>query len=269
MARRKAGSGSAEDKALSELYLGDFEAFTARRNELAKQMRARGDSEGAERVRKLKKPSRVAWAINQLSGQESAVRDELLGAGAALRKAHERLLAGKAKSADLREASEQEQAAVTKALDAVTALSESAGTRLSPPAADRARQTLHAVSLDDDVRRDFERQRLTTEHEPSGLGAFSVDSAASSPKGGGKTRPAKDTVRRESKRRRDELKAAEAKARKLGERERTAELEVDEARQAAERAQRHLERATRAHEKAASDATAARRRVDELRERSD
>ena len=268
MAGRKAGSGSAEDKVLSELYLGDLEAFTARRNELVKEIRGRGDGEGAERVRKLKKPSRVAWAINQLSGQEPAVRDELLDAGAALRKAHERLMTGKAKGAELREASEQEQAAVTKALDAVTALSESAGARLSPAAVDRARQTLHAVSLDDDVRRDFERHRLTTEHDPSGLGAFSVDRAASSPRGGGKT-PAKDADRRESKRRRNELKAAEAKARTLGERERAAELEIEEARQAAERARRHLKRATKAHEKAASDATASRARVEELRERSD
>ena len=91
MARRKAGSGSGEDVAVGELYLGDFEGFVGRRSELAKQLRARGDGEGADRVRALKKPGRVAWAINQLSGDDATVRDELLGAGAALREAHETL----------------------------------------------------------------------------------------------------------------------------------------------------------------------------------
>ena len=76
MARRKAG----DDKALDELYLGDFETFTARRNELAKQMRAQGAGEGANAARTLRKPSRAAWAINQFSAGDATVRDELLGA---------------------------------------------------------------------------------------------------------------------------------------------------------------------------------------------
>lgn len=185
MARRKAGSRSGEDAALGDLYLGDFEGFIDRRNELAKQMRARDDGEGAERVRALKKPSRVAWAINQLSGHDATVRDELLGAGAALREAHERLMNGKAKSGDLRRAGEEEQAAVTRALGVVTKLTQDASTELSAAAVDRARQTLHAVSLDEEVRRDFECHRLITEHDPSGLGVFSPDAPSSSPKGGG------------------------------------------------------------------------------------
>jgi len=260
MARRKAG----DDKALDELYLGDFETFTARRNELAKQMRAQGAGEGANAVRTLRKPGRAAWAINQFSAGDATVRDELLGAGAALRQAHERLLAGKAKSADLRSANNREQAAVTAALEAVTALSQSAGARLSPAAADRARQTLHAVSLDEAVRRDFESHRLTTEHEPAGLGDFSPD-AASPSSGSGKSRPAKDAERREAKRRR-ELKAAEAAARKALEREEAAEREVGDARESAEQAQRHLQRATKALDKASGEAAAARTQVDELRE---
>jgi len=257
MARRKAGSASGEDAALGELYLGDFESFIARRNELAKQLRARGDDEGADRVRALKKPSRVAWAINQLSGHDASARDKLLGAGVALREAHERLMAGKAKSADLRNASQEEQAAVTRALGVVTDLSRQAGAGLSAAAVDRARQTLHAVSLDEGVRRDFEGHRLTSDHDPSGLGAFSPEA------------PSKGAERRESKRLRDELKVAEAAARKADEREGAIQREADEARDGAEEAQRRLKRATTAHENAANDAAAAKARVDELRDRSD
>jgi len=65
MARRKAGSGSGEDVAVGELYLGDFEGFVGRRSELAKQLRARGDGEGADRVRALKKPG--VWLGRSIS----------------------------------------------------------------------------------------------------------------------------------------------------------------------------------------------------------
>ena len=199
----------------------------------------------------------MAWAINQLSGDEATVRNQLLGAGAALRDAHERLMNGKAESADLRRASEEEQAAVTRALAVVTDLSQQAGAGLSAAAADRARQTLHAVSLDEEVRREFEGHRLTTEHDPSGLGAFAPEA------------PAKGAERRESKRLRDELKVAEAAARKADEREGASQREADEAQDGVEEAQRRLKRATTAHEKAANDAAAVKARVDELRDRSD
>ena len=76
-----------------------------------------------------------------------------------------------------------------------------AGAKLSPAAVERVRNTLHAVALDEDVRRDFERHRLTTEHEAAGLGGVM-------PTGGAPARRKRD----ETKRRRDELKAAEAEA---------------------------------------------------------
>lgn len=56
--------------------------------------------------------------------------------------------------------------------------------------------------------------------------------------------------------------------RKADEREAVTQREIGEARDAAEEAQRRFKRATKAHEKAASDAVAARSRVDELRDRS-
>ena len=68
-----------------ELYVGDFEGFVSRRDELAKGLRADGDSEAANRVRARKKPSRPAWAINQVSAGQPKLRDALLAAGAALR----------------------------------------------------------------------------------------------------------------------------------------------------------------------------------------
>ena len=170
MARRKA-SGEQE---LDELYAGDFDDFVARRNELAKQLRGEGDGEAADRVRALKKPSRGAWAINRVSADEPKLRHGLLEAGTKLRKAQEKAVAGTGDRAKLREAGELEKAAVSRALDSARGVAEDAGAKLSPAALERVRKTLHAVALDEDVRRDFERHRLTTEHEAAAMGGLSL-----------------------------------------------------------------------------------------------
>ena len=244
----------ARDDAVSDLYVGDFDDFVARRNALAKELRAGGDTEAAARVRALKKPSRGAWAVNQVSAGQAKLRDELLGAGAKLRKAQERLVAGKGDTAALREAAQLEKAAVDAALDAACAVCEDAGAKLSPAALERVRKTLHAVALDEDVRRDFERHLLTTEHEAAGLGGLM-------PTGGAPARRKRD----ETKRRRDELKAAEAEAADLEARRQVAERDVELAREAAEGAQRELKRASRQLEKAEREAREARDRLEGLR----
>lgn len=244
-----------DETLLDELYVGDFEGFVARRNALAKRLRADGDPEAAERVRGLKKPSRVAWAVNQVSAGGGKLRDELLDAGAGLRTAQEGLVAGSAGRDDLREAGGREQAAVEQALDAVRDMAAQAGAELNDAAVERARKTLHAVALDEEVRGEFEAHRLTTEHEVAGLGGLGVLPAGAAP-------PA---ARR---RRLDKLKAAEAKARELEEERERAERAVETARAAAEEAKRDLEHATRSLERVAKDADAARRKADELRAES-
>ena len=245
-----------ERKAVEDLYGGDLEDFTARRNDAAKQLRAQGDGEAAQRVKALKKPSRGAWAINRVSASDARLRKELLDAGAKLRKAQENLVAGAGDSAGLREAGERERAAVEGALQAARAVSEHAGATLSPAVLERVRKTLHAVALDEDVRRDFERHRLTTEHEAAGLGGLSAVGSA----------PARK--RDAEKRRRDELRAAEAEVERLDARRLDAEREAEEAREAAEGAQRELKRASRELDKITSAAKAARKRADDLRERT-
>jgi len=266
-ARNEATRGT-QGEATDELYLGDFEGFVARRAELAKRLGAAGDREEADRVRALKKPSRVAWAINQVSADHAELRDGLLAASTALRKAQEQLLAGKAKGAELRKASEQEQAAVHIVLDAVVAVSKQAGAALSPAAVERARQTLHAVALEENVRRAFERHRLIADHESSGLDGFSMEVAPGGGKPGAKRSATSGEQRREAQRLRAQ-RSADADVRRFGEREQKAERELEDARRNAEQAQRDLERAKKTVQKAANDAAAARERAAQLRERSD
>jgi len=110
------------------------------RNELAKKQRTQGDREAADGVRVLKKPSRVAWWLNQFSARGAKLRDELLDAGEALREAQERLVAGEGESADLREASSREREAVSAALAAVEARADVRRLVLAPAEGGRLRR---------------------------------------------------------------------------------------------------------------------------------
>ena len=59
----------AEDALLGiadDLYALPLDGFTPARDARAKEFKAGGDKELAERVRKLKKPSTAAWVVNLL-----------------------------------------------------------------------------------------------------------------------------------------------------------------------------------------------------------
>ncbi len=230
------------DDGLDAVYLGDFEGFVARRDALAKQLRADGDGDAADAVKALKKPSRTAWAVNQFAAHGAKARDELLKAGAQLREASEGLVSGEADREAMIKARDRERAAVGSALEAITALAGDAGPALNSAATERVRQTLHAVALDEEVRDQFEAARLTADHEASGLGGGGL--AAGGP---AKRRPQKkgDSKQAERKRRRrEQLKTAEADAAKRDRELEAAELELTEAKKAAKRAQGDLKRAT-------------------------
>src|SRR5687767_8277633 len=112
---------------MSDLYLGDLEDFTARRNALAKQLAADGDRAGADEARVLRKPSRVAWALNQARAQEPKRAAALVKAAEQLAGAQAKLLAGEGDAAALRKAGEREQQAVEEMLAATLAIAEQAG----------------------------------------------------------------------------------------------------------------------------------------------
>jgi chromosome segregation ATPase len=258
--------GISEDKALDDLYLADLEDFIAGRDEVAKLLRAGGDGTAADRVKALRKPSRAAWAINRFGAEEPKLTKELLAAGAALRKAQERLVAGKADRAEVRAATERERDAVDKARDAAAGIAADAGAKLSPAALERVGHTLHAVALDDHVRRDFERRRLSTDHEAVGLGGFDF-SAAPAAKSGRKAARRGGGESKQAARGRAELKAAEQRVRELERRQKQADLSATAARAVAERAQRDLQHATKELKEATGAVAEAKERAEALRRR--
>jgi hypothetical protein len=89
------------------LYALPLSEFTSARNEFAKQARARGDSDEAERIGRLQKPTLPAWALNMLPRLREAELRELLRAGKQAEAAQAEALAGTGDAVQLQEASEQ------------------------------------------------------------------------------------------------------------------------------------------------------------------
>jgi hypothetical protein len=140
-----------------DLYGLPLDEFTKARDALAKRLRGEKRREDADLVKSLKRPSVAAGAINLAVRRHGA--DDLLAAGEALREAHGALLEGNGDAAAVREATERERAAVRDF--AKLALGDDA----SEATAEKVRATLHAASVDDEVRERLAAGRLEREAE--------------------------------------------------------------------------------------------------------
>src|SRR6266545_3879434 len=95
------------DANIDELYRQPLDTFTDARAALAKGLK--GDE--AHRVKQLKKPTTVPWAVNQVYWRARAAFDRVLKTGAALRRAQLGVLEGR--SGDVRGASKEQREAVS------------------------------------------------------------------------------------------------------------------------------------------------------------
>jgi hypothetical protein len=157
-----------------ELYGLPDDEFTSARDVLAKRLRGEKRRDDADAVKALRRPSVAAGAINRAVREHGA--DDLLAAGEALREAHEALLSGNGDAAAVREATASEREAVRDF--ARLALGEGA----SPSTEEKVRATLHAASVDDDVREALAAGRLEREAE---AGADPMALLASGTRSGG------------------------------------------------------------------------------------
>jgi hypothetical protein len=73
---------------VTEAYRGPLDEFIARRDALAKELRASKRKDDADRVKALRKPSRAAWVLDQVVFEEPACVEALAGAIAAAQDAH-------------------------------------------------------------------------------------------------------------------------------------------------------------------------------------
>jgi hypothetical protein len=154
-----------------DLYGLPLGEFTAARDALAKRLRGEKRREDADFVKGLKRPSVAAGAINLAVREHGA--DDLLAAGEELRSAHGALLDGSGDAAAVRAATSREREAVRDF--ARLALGEDA----SGATEEKVRATLHAASVDGEVRELLEAGRLEREAE-AGVDAMALMASASS-----------------------------------------------------------------------------------------
>jgi hypothetical protein len=237
---------SLTDDELRDLYTARPDAFVRVRNDLARALKKAGRRDDADDIASRRRPSAIAWSINQVAHQSPALVDAWEAAAGALRDAMQRAVAGDA------DAVRSAQAAERKATDALVSsarghLGELGSKDGDAPAA-RIAATVRAAALDDDVARRLREGTLETDEVAAGFGfGFGELSIEDS-------RPARATASRASRTKRD---AAAAKA----------EAEAAATRAAAEAKARKADAARAAAEstRLSSVADKAQRKVDDLR----
>ena len=245
--------GVPED-ALDAVYLGPLEEFTAARNDLAKELRNDGKAAAADWVKGLKKPSRAAWLVNQLSVRKADEIDELLERGRELRAAQEEMLAGSPDRDKLREAAQGEQ----RAVDSLTRAAEVIGAEhgVGAQILTRVGETLQAAAGDTEVAEAIERGRLTREQRAASVGLIST--AAPAPRSTRKGSKNREVAERRA--RQQQAKRRQAAERKLA----AAEKKVERECAALDRARGKVEQAEARVHAADLDAHAARRALEEI-----
>jgi hypothetical protein len=218
------------DREIDRLYALPLEEFTAGRNALARRLKSEGDSEAAEQVAGLAKPSLPVWAINQLARQEKAKMRALLDAGAKLFKAQERALSGGGSDA-LRTAQADEREAIRDLVERTGAILEEAGRPPSRPILERIRSTLAAAALSETARGTLKAGRLTDELQMSGFEA--LEGIEPAPRGKAKPRDELAERRKKKAEIERERRRLEKQAIELNDRADKAEQSAEEAEEAA------------------------------------
>jgi hypothetical protein len=257
------------DPEIDRLYGLPLEQFTPERDALAKRLRGDGDRDAATAVKKLRKPTVAAWALNQAKRHEPKRVAELIDAGAQLREAQQQLVAGGERGL-LRDASAQER----RAAERVVALGEqqlaAAGHAANASAQSKLWSTVRAAAVNLEASELLKAGRLTRDYEVSDLGlGDAIPASAAKKQPPQPKKPAADAAadraadRRAQKIRR-QLDRARAQHDTAKDRAAQAHTRVRDARKEAARAASALERAEASAKQADDRVQAARSRVAEL-----
>jgi hypothetical protein len=130
------------------------------------------DAEAASAVKKLRKPSVSAWAIDQLAVDDPDLVVELLAAGADARVAQQAVAAGTGSGEDLLLASTRVREAVEAAVRAASLVLDRSGHEMAEETARRIRTTLQAAVTGGVAEREaLWRGTLDRDLKPAGFGA--------------------------------------------------------------------------------------------------
>ena len=151
-----------------DLFALPPEEFVAARDRLAAELKDAGSTDAAAEVKKLRRPSIVAWAVNTASRDRPEEVAALREAGQALRRAQRKALSGGG-GEDLRRATDDRRALIQSLADeGVAAIGARGGANRDAIAA-----TFDAASVDDELGERLQAGTLEREARPTaGFGAI-------------------------------------------------------------------------------------------------
>lgn len=156
-----------------ELLTGDPVEFITARDSAAARARESGDADLAERIKKLRKPTTAAWAVNLLADGEPDELRALLDLGERLRNAQREL-----RGDELRELAAER----TRLLDHLTGLAVNLaaerGHKIAESGREQISQTLTAALSDPEAAAEVREATLTKPLEYSGFGLDDLAVAA-------------------------------------------------------------------------------------------
>ena len=157
---------------VDRLFQVPLTEFTSARNALAAKLKKEGDSEAADRVKTLGKPSVSAWVANQLYWKYRKSFDRLLGAGEQFRKAQSAQLAGR--KADLRAPLDARREALAELTRHASDILRDTGHPPSPDTMRRVTTTLEALATYGEQAGGPQPGRLTGDVAPPGFEALAA-----------------------------------------------------------------------------------------------
>jgi hypothetical protein len=155
------------------LYAGPADSFTEMRNQAAKGV---GDKELAAQVKKLKKPSVAAWAVNLLVRRESEQIDSVLGLADQLRAAAEAL-----DGEELRALTRQRRQLTSALASSAKAHARESGVRLTGPVVEQVEGVLNAAMLDPVAAQAVRTGRLVAAFTSTGVSELDVAAVVAVP----------------------------------------------------------------------------------------
>ncbi|MGA7123569.1 MAG: hypothetical protein WBY94_25925 [Polyangiaceae bacterium] len=152
----KRPDASAMADALDKLYAAPFEGFVSLRRELSAGLRAAGDLAAARTLGAANKPTRTAWALNQVARNHPALVEAIIDSWRAAAAAQ------KSRDADaIREGVRRYREAIGEAVRAARSILAGDGVSLSIAQARRMSETLQALATDETERARLLAGRLT------------------------------------------------------------------------------------------------------------
>ncbi|WP_165944756.1 hypothetical protein [Saccharopolyspora terrae] len=156
-----------------ELRTGDPVEFVTARDAAAARARESGDAQLADRIKKLRKPTTAAWAVNLLADREPGELRALHDLGERLRNAQREL-----RGDELRDLAAER----TRLLDRLTAraveLAAERGYELAQAGREQISRTLTAALSDPEAAAEVQEATLTKPLEYSGFGLDDLAAAA-------------------------------------------------------------------------------------------